>query len=312
MTTAEFAAALRERDRFLILSHKRPDGDTLGSGAALCSALRRAGKTAFCLPNPQTSETYAAFVAPYDAPAGYAPAVVVAVDVADAQLFPEGFSGKVDLCVDHHSSNTGYAPLTCLNGAKASCGEIVLTLVKDLCGSVTRDEADLLYIAVSTDTGCFQYGNTRGDTFSAAAELLALGANNGALNIRLFRTQSRARMALEGAILTSLRYFRDGQISVAFIPLELLRACGATEDDCDDLAGIPGKAAGSVVGMTIRELAPGRSKVSLRSKPQVNCSAICAEYGGGGHAMASGCELDFPPEETLRRMLAAIDAHWPE
>ena len=146
----------------------------------------------------------------------------------------------------------------------------------------------------------------------AAAELIDLGADNSALNIRFFRTQSRARMALEGRMLSGMQFFRGGKISVVTVTLQMLAECGAVENDCEDLAGLAGKAEGSLLSMTIRETKPGESKISLRSRPGVNVSEICAVYGGGGHAMAAGCTLQAGPEEALRLMLRAIDEKWPE
>ncbi len=308
----ECAAYLAGHDGYLLISHRRPDGDTLGSGAALCSALRRAGKTAYCFANPEITENYRPFIAPYFAPEGFRPSCVVTVDVAGEGLFPEGTPAPVNLALDHHPSNSHFAENTCLAAEKSSCGELVLEVIKALCGSVSREEATLLYIAVSTDTGCFQYSNTNAATLRAAAELIDLGADNSALNIRFFRTQSRARMALEGRMLSGMQFFRGGKISVVTVTLQMLADCGAVENDCEDLAGLAGKAEGSLVSMTIRETKPGESKISLRSRPGVNVSEICAVYGGGGHAMAAGCTLQAGPEEALRLMLRAIDEKWPE
>ena len=308
----ECAAYLAGHDGYLLISHRRPDGDTLGSGAALCSALRREGKTAYCFANPEITENYRPFIAPYFAPEGFRPSCVVTVDVAGEGLFPEGTPAPVNLALDHHPSNSHFAENTCLAAEKSSCGELVLEVIKALCGSVSREEAALLYIAVSTDTGCFQYSNTNAATLRAAAELIDLGADNSALNNRFFRTPSRARMALEGRMLSGMQFFRGGKISVVTVTLQMLAECGAVENDCEDLAGLAGKAEGSLVSMTIRETKPGESKISLRSRPGVNVSEICAVYGGGGHAMAAGCTLQAGPEEALRLMLRAIDEKWPE
>ena len=125
MDDREFAAALCDRDAILILSHLRPDGDTLGSGAALCSALRRMGKTAYLFSNPETTARYLPYVAQFFAPADFVPACVVAVDIATPDLFPQGFSGAVDLCIDHHPSNALYAGATLLHAEKSACGEAV-------------------------------------------------------------------------------------------------------------------------------------------------------------------------------------------
>lgn len=311
MEYREFAQHLLQRDNFLILSHVRPDGDTLGSGAALCSALRRMGKTAYVIRNPELTERYEPYVAPFFAPDGFTPSCVVAVDIATPGLFPKGVSGAVDFCIDHHPSNTGYAGETMLRAEKSACGEAVLELIEAMTGSVTREEANLLYIAVTTDTGCFQYANTNAATLRAAAWLLELGADNREISLRFFRKISQARMALEGMIYSGMRFFRGGKISIAVITRAMLAAANATEDDCDDLAGLAGKAEHSVVSVTIRELETGESKISVRSNPEVDSCAICAVYGGGGHAMAAGCTIDCSPETAVEKILAAIEQVWP-
>lgn len=311
LTASECAAWLGEHDNYIIISHRRPDGDTLCSGAALCSALRRAGKRAWCFDNPETTDTYRPFVAPYLAPEGLSPSTLVTVDVASEGLFPAGISTPVPLAIDHHPSNSRFAENLCLAAERSSCGELVMEIIKALCGSMTAGEANLLYAAVSTDTGCFQYSNTNAATLRAAAELVECGAENSALNTLLFRTMSRARMALEGRMLTGMRYFKDGRISVNIVTQAMLDECGADENDCDDLAGIAGKAKGSLISLTIREVTEG-SKVSARSKPGINVSDVCAVYGGGGHAMAAGVTLNCGVEEALELMLRAIDEKCPE
>lgn len=310
MKTSETAKLFHTRDNFLLLTHKNPDGDTLGSAAALCSALRRAGKTAFLFPNAEMTEKYRPFAEPYHAPAGFEPAFTVAVDIAAEGLLPPGFSGRVDFCIDHHPSNTHYTPKSLIAPSKASCGEIVLQLIKALNDDVSEEEANLLYVAVSTDCGCFVYANTRADTLRAAAELLDLGADNRTLNIKLFRKISRARMKIEGMILSGMEFYREGKISLATITQDMLREAGATEEDLDDISGLAGKAEGAILSITVREQPGGESRISLRSSPEVDCSEICAVFGGGGHAMAAGCTIQSPPEKAKRMLLDVIDEVW--
>ena len=129
--------------------------------------------------------------------------------------------------------------------------------------------------------------------------------------MEFFRKISRARMALVGHIYSGMRFFRGGQIAIAVVTRALIDALQATEDDCDDIAGLPGRADGVVVRVTIRELTDGRSKISVRTPPEVDSCAICAVYGGGGHKMASGCTLTCDPETAVEKILAAIDQVWP-
>ena len=187
-----------------------------------------------------------------------------------------------------------------------------LLLIELLLGTPDKEEADLLYIAVSTDTGCFCYANTNSDTFRAAARLFDAGAELPRLNKLLFRTKTPERLALEGMVFSSLRSYRDHAINVAVITLDMLRRSGVTEDDCSDLASLAGQVRGNRVSMTVRELSadPPRCKVSLRTDGGVDASQVCALFGGGGHKMASGCELDLPPDETADAVRRAVEEAW--
>jgi len=310
-TIAEAAAALRTHDNFVILTHVRPDGDTLCSACALCSALRRMGKTAVLFPNPEITENFANRTAPYLAEKIPAEGYVVSVDVAGTEMFPRGFQGKADLCIDHHPSNPHFAPVSLVCPEKAACGEIIMELIELLCGELTEEEADLLYMAISTDTGCFCYANTTADTLRAAAHTIDCGADSHQANKLLFRSFSFARLKLEGMIFASLRSYRSNQINVAVIPLRMMEESGATENDCDDLASLAGKVRGNVVAITVREIEPGRSKASVRTNETVDASAICGALGGGGHKMASGCTVDVGPEELAELILREVEKVWP-
>ena len=275
--------------------------------AALCSGLRRLGKTAWLYPNPQVIAKLLPFVAPFYAPEDYAPDYIVSVDVATEKMFAEGYAGNVDFAIDHHPSNSRYAPLDCICGDRAACGEIVLEMLKILCGGVTKEEADLLYIALSTDCGCFQYGNTDAAALRHAAELVEAGADNARLNQLFFRKVSAARIQLEGLIYNSMSFYHDGKVVVALVTDEMLRQAHATEDDCDDLAGLAGRAECGEVSITIRDYPGGHSKVSVRSGESFDSCALCARFGGGGHKMAAGCNLPVPPLEAREILLKAID-----
>lgn len=310
MTAQECSQLLLSKNNILIITHTNPDGDTLCSAAALCSALRRAGKRANLFRNPAVTTKYMPHVEKYFAPKSFKSKYIVSVDVATEKMFAEGFDGAIDLCIDHHPTNSHYAKKELVCPDKAACGEIVLAVIKEMCGGITQEEADLLYIAVTTDTGCFQYLNTNAATFRAAAELLEYGADTGMVNVKFFRKASRARLKLEGMIYSTMGFYRDGKISVAIITKEMLRQAGAGEEDCDDLAGLAGRAEGASVNITIRERDNGSSKVSVRTGRDVSSSDICAVFGGGGHAMAAGCTIDCPPEKACDMLLAVIDEVW--
>ena len=298
---------LREHNEFIILTHKKPDGDTLGSAAALCSALRRAGKTACLYPNPQITDRFKKYIDGYVAGPDYQAAHVISVDVASPDMAAAGFQGRVDCCIDHHPTNSSFGKVNLICPDKAACGEIILPVIENMHQSLTKEEADLLYIAVSTDTGCFQYANTNASTMSAVSRLLRYGADNAALNLVFFRQVSRARVMLEGRIFSSLYFHRDGKVVVATVTGKMIQDCLATEDDCDDLASLPGRIAGTEVGITIREKEDGCSKVSVRTSAAVSAIAICSYFGGGGHPMAAGCTIEADPKKARELLLAVVD-----
>ena len=313
VSVKEAANLLSLNNNFIILTHKRPDGDTLGCGAALCSALRRAGKRAYLLRNGGATEKFVPFIERFYTLRGFriTNEYVVTVDVASSNMLGDRLQLNVDLAIDHHESNSRFANNLLLDASTSACGEIILKVIKELCGSVSKEEADLLYIALSTDTGCFQYGNTNAASFRAAAELCDLNADVAKLNQLFFRTFSRGRIALEGAIMSSLRSYADGRITMAVITHKMVEEAGASDDDMEDLASLPGKVAGTLVSVMVKENDRGFSKLSLRSTGEVNVSEICAKFGGGGHAMASGCELDLVPDEAAEVIRTAIEDKLP-
>ena len=310
MNFKDCAELLKKNDNFLLLTHKNPDGDTVGSAAALCSALQRAGKTAYVMPNPALTDKLGGYIAPFHAPEGYAHAFVVAVDIATEGLLTPGYTGGVDLCIDHHPTNTHYAASTLVCGERSSCGEVVLEVIKALRGSVTRCEATLLYMALATDNGCFRYANTNAASFRAAAELMRFGADNGEINMRFFRMASPARIKLEGLIYLSMSYYREGKIVVAEITQDMMRTAGVSEEDMDDIASLPGRAEGCALSVTIREQSDGTCRLSLRSTEEVNSSEICAVFGGGGHALAAGCTVSGTPDRVREMILDGINEVW--
>ena len=310
MTAAETAAWLLSRDRFLLLTHVRPDGDTLGCAAGLCAALRKAGRTAAVLPNPETTETYADYVAPYLAPADYRHETVVSVDIASTGLFPENarpYAGSVDLAIDHHPSYEGFAARSCVDPSLAACGE----LIYDICLALGQMDGEIalpLYVAVSTDTGCFVYSNTTPNTHRVAAALMEFGHFYRKVNKRCFRTKSLPRLRLESLLLSSMEFHDGGAIAIAGLSRAMMEEARAGEADAEDMAAFAGQIQGVRISATLRELAPDRTKVSLRTDESLNATRTCALLGGGGHAAAAGATVDLPLAEARRAVLDAIRA----
>lgn len=312
LTTKETARLLERRDDILILTHRRPDGDTIGCAAGLCAALRQRGKAAYILPNPDVTAVNAVYAAPYWAPAGYEPAFVVSVDIAARSLFfpeAEAYLPRLDLAIDHHPSFEGFGAAQCVDSSRAACGEIVYEICRAL-GEVTAEVALPLYAAVATDTGCFVYANTTSNTHAVAAALLATGIDYFAVNKRHFRTKTRARIALEADILSHLEFFHQGRGVFLAVPIALMERVGATENDAEDLSALATMVEGVDCGALLRELAPGQWKLSLRTGAdgRINATEACRLLGGGGHAMAAGATLTGDLPAVKAQILAAVDA----
>lgn len=311
LTPQAAAALLRDQDQFLILTHRRPDGDTTGCAAALCLALRQLGRTAFLLRNPEMTETNAVYAAELWAPEGFAPAFVVSVDIAARSLFfpaAEAYFDRIGLAVDHHPSFEGFGAHQCVDSTRAACGEIVYEICREL-GEVTAEVALPLYVAVSTDTGCFVYANTTANTHRVAAALLETGIDYFSVNKRHFRTKSRRRIALESALLGGMEFFHEGRGVFMAVPISLMERLGATENDAEDLSTLAGMVEDVDCGAVLRELKPGQWKLSLRTgaNGRVNATRVCQLLGGGGHAMAAGATLEGNLEEVKARILEAVE-----
>lgn len=290
------AALLGGWDNILILTHKRPDGDTLGCAVGLCALLRQCGKTAWVLKNPDATSRFTPYLEGYLAPEGFAFDKVVAVDVAALGLLggeARAIADRhgVDLCIDHHPSNEGYARATCVEADKAACGEILYQMVPEL-GRLDDQIAAMLYLAVSTDTGCFAYANTSANTHRVAAALMEYDIPYKAINKRHFRTKSMARMRLEGRMMERMEVLEEGRIVLSAVTLADMAQLHAREEDVEDIAAFLGQIEGVKVSATIRELEDGECKISLRTDPDyLNATETCALLGGGGHKAASGCTV---------------------
>ena len=289
----------------LLLTHVRPDGDTIGSAAALCRALRDCGQTAYLLPNPEITATYEPYAAPYWAPEGFAPAHVVSVDIAALNLLPDNaavYAPRIELAIDHHGSHGFFAARTCLDADAAACGEIVHDIIA-LLTAVTPDIALPLYVAIATDTGCFVYSNTTARTHRIAAALLDTGIDAAPVNKALFRTKSRTRLAMESRMTADMTLFDHDRVVVMTIPLSLRQELHATEADIEELSSLAALVEGSDCGVTLRELRPGVVKISLRTGPRVDASAVCQRLGGGGHKAAAGATVNGTMDEVRAAVL---------
>ena len=308
MTRTEFCAFLRGHDNFVILTHRRPDGDTIGSAAALCRGLRQLGKTAFVLTNEQFTPRFGPFLDGLTCDALPAGATVISADIASEGLLSIDAvrMGLTPVCaIDHHGSNSLACPKL-VEADKAACGEIVYAVLTELGVTVTKQIAECLYTAISTDTGCFKFSNTTANTHRTAAALIAAGADVYPINKLFFDTKSFARLRLEAKLTDTMEFYADGAVGVCTMPKSLLAAFTVTEDDLDSISGFARSIEGVRIGIMIREVEDGLGKISLRTEAPYDASAICQRLGGGGHAAAAGASVPGGIEGAKAAILQAL------
>lgn len=301
------AQLLKQADYVLILTHRRPDGDTTGSAGALCQALRKLGKTAYLAENQGVTRRYAHLVEPYYAPKSFQAQTIVAVDVAAQDMLPpemQQYADCVDVVIDHHKFNPCFGKKDNLIGGEfGACAEIIWDLLAELGVALDEGIAQSLYIGTATDTGCFKFTNTTVHTHQVAIACLQAGVDCGDINTVLFDTKSRSRFEMEKILYDTMQFHHNGKIAAVLVRLQDRERTGADWDDLDSIAGLPRQIEGVEVGLTFSELENGSTKVSIRTTKQVDAAAICREFGGGGHVRAAGATLPYPAQEAMRRVL---------
>ena len=310
MTAQDAAQRLLGMDQVLILTHRRPDGDTIGCASALCLALQQKGKTAWVLPNEDAHHLFDPYLEGVLAPAGFVPQAVVAVDVAALGMLPDrakGYREASDLVIDHHGSQAYSGKETCVDPACAACGELLFRIFQIMGVTLTQEIALRLYVAIATDSGCFAYSNTTPDTHRIVADLMATGFDAPWVNKRHFRTKSLKRMQIESRLVQEMDLEENGTLVFAYVTLDLIQDLQATEEDLEDIASFIGQLAGVDNAVTVRQLKPLECKISFRTDGKtLNASDVCAVCGGGGHPAAAGCTIHGTPAQAKAAMLAAI------
>lgn len=304
------AERLLENDNILILCHRYPDGDTIGSAFALCLALREAGKTANVMCGDIIPAKYS-YIYEELTPQDMREKFIVAVDVASAAmlgLLEKDYGEKVDLCIDHHGSNTGYAKEYFVDSKAAAAGEIIFRLIPLLGVELNKTMATALYTAICTDTGCFRHSNVTPSTMRAAAKLMEMDIDAYDVNRRMFETKTRARLAMERSAIEAMTYRMGGRIAVMPVTAKMIEDAGISEGDMEGLSSMPRQVEGVRIGIMLREVKDG-IKISVRSVPGIDASAMCARLGGGGHPAASGCFIKGASmEEAVDKIVEIAEA----
>jgi phosphoesterase RecJ-like protein len=310
-----------QNQRFAVLSHMRPDGDAIGSQLALGIALQRAGKTVFFINEDGLPENLAFL--PGSERIEVPPAEPLDIDVAialdtaakprlGARALAATSRAKLWINIDHHLSNPGYGDINHVDSSSPATGQIVYQLLTTLGLPLGPESRDAIYVAVSTDTGSFQYSGTTAATYEMAADLLRRGLDVGRINSLTYDNHPFRRVELMRALLNTLERSADGRIAHWQMSEATRAALDLQPDDSEGLIDIIRGINGVVVAAFFEELPDGQIRVSTRSKdPAVNVCSICSQFGGGGHAMAAGIRMPGPLEHAKQLVLAAIQQALP-
>ncbi len=307
ITLEQIASLLRQNDDYLILMHKSPDGDAVGCGYGLCHILRMLGKRADALCGDEIPPVYSYFTAGIP-PMGVKPAFVISVDLATTDLLSGdalAYAENIDLCIDHHGSNTGFAKMGYVDASAASCAEIILHLLDALGMIPDKIASDAIFTGVCTDTGCFKFSNVTPATHRIAARLMEYGADSTEICRLMFDCKSRQKIELERMVLDTIEFAADGEVAFVCITQEMMEKSGASQADTDGIAGITKRIEGVRIGITMKEKENSEYRISVRSSTDIDASEICAQFGGGGHKAAAGCSIIKPFEEAKADIIAA-------
>jgi bifunctional oligoribonuclease and PAP phosphatase NrnA len=308
--------AIRSRQRFVLSSHARPDGDAIGSELALAYALRALGKEAVVVNADPAPPPLMAFPG--------VPDIRIAASVDgdfDAAIVMEcgdlsrtgvaGLDRSFVVNIDHHPDNTSYGRINWFDAGAAACGEMVFDLVRALGVGLSVEIATHIYLAILTDTGSFHYSSISPRTFDICREALEAGVDPVMVARNVYDSNNMGRLKLFGAVLSAMQRDLTGRIAIVYLDHEMAREAGGTYEDTEGLINLP---------LTVKEIqavvffkqAEGEEyRVSLRSKGDIDIGAVAKEFGGGGHKNAAGCTakgaIDALQKLFIEKVEQAID-----
>jgi bifunctional oligoribonuclease and PAP phosphatase NrnA len=306
---------IRQRQRFLLTSHAKPDGDSIGSQLAMAFALDRLGKDVrivnldrppdhyFAFPGMDRIEVAASVEADVDA--------VIVMECSDpSRTGVSGLKAPSVINIDHHAGNTMYGTLNWHDESAAACGEMVFDLIAALGVPLTFEIATHIYLAILTDTGSFHHSHITPRTFEICRRTTQAGVDPAAMARRVFDSNSFGKLKLIGALLDGMQLVDDGRLAVLYMDDRMLEACGCTQNDTEGLINLPLTAREIQAVVFFKSGTDGALRVSMRSKYDVNVRTVAAEFGGGGHKNAAGFTAPGGLTEwrgpIIDRLIAAI------
>lgn len=304
---------LLNRQRFLLTSHARPDGDSIGSQLALAFTLDALGKPVRIVNADAPPEHYLDFpgmdrieIASAVGPDAEIDAVIV-MECSDlSRTGITGLDGRFIINVDHHAGNRMYGALNWFDESAAACGEMVFDLIRALGVPLTPEIATHIYLAILTDTGSFHHSNITPRTFDICRQTVEAGVNPAAMARRVFDSNSFGKLKLIGALLDSMELIDEGRLAVLYLDDAMLAACGCTHNDTEGVINLP-LTAREIQAVVFFKISPaGDVRVSMRSKYDVDVRLVANAFGGGGHKNAAGFTVQGPLEHVKADIIARL------
>lgn len=303
---------IERRNRFVLTSHARPDGDAVGSALACCQILQSMGKQAEVVLHDGVPRIYRPLpfadkvIAGERVNGGYDAAIILECDSIQRTRL-EGLEDRFLISIDHHVSAKPFAHVNWVDPTAIATAEMIYRLAREAGVAISPEIATCLYTAVLTDTGSFMFQGTNEHTFTLARELVLAGADPARCARNIYFGHSTAKMRLLGAALSNLH--REGSLAWIWVTQEQMAHANAKEEDCEGLVNYALSIHDVEVAAFFREMPDGRFRVSLRSKGQLNVAEVAARFGGGGHTCASGCSVDGPLAMAVARVVEQLRAH---
>jgi phosphoesterase RecJ-like protein len=318
-----FVELVHRHRRILLTTHVRPDGDGIGSMAALGEVLRRQGKDVHMVITSIMPPRYR-FLDPENRIERFAPPGEAWRDTELVMVLDTGTWNQLDefgpflktlavdkVVIDHHQTQDDLGATRFIDVSAEATGRLAYEAIRALGEPLSERAANALFVALGMDTGWFHHANMTAATFALAAELVAAGARPEALYDRLFEQNSLPRLKLLGLILDRLKLIGDNRIACSEIRRGDYEATGAIPPDSEELVNFTRSLAGVEVGLLFMEQPRGGVKVSFRSRARVDVARLAERFGGGGHRLASGATIDASLEEARARVLEAVLAALP-
>jgi phosphoesterase RecJ-like protein len=304
--------AVHPRQRFVISSHSRPDGDSIGSQLAMAYALRELGKTVVVVNKDQAPGPILQFPGVSD--------IVIADQVTepfDAAIIMEcsdlartGVSGldrSFVINIDHHPGNTGFGDINWFDPSASACGEMVFELVRALGVRISAEIATHVYLAILTDTGSFHYSGITPRTFDICKQTLEAGVDPVQVARMVYDSSHLGRLKLFGAVLSDMQIDKSGRIAIVYVDHSMARTAGGTYEDTEGLVNLPLTVKEIEAVVFFKQEKDGEYRVSLRSKGDIDIGAVAKEYGGGGHKNAAGCTVRGNIDDLRRSLVENVE-----